>query len=216
MLENIFAPFGLQVITPKLTLAVATDEHLAQLAAHVHAGHAMSSPLPYDDPISFYEDDPDIRVRKWLEAAWRNRGSFSSESWRLSFAVIVDGKPIGMQDVISSRFSTLGTLASFSWLSAVERRKGLGREMRSAILQLAFAGLNATEAHSDAFVDNVGSNRVSESLGYERNGMDWDTRRGTPAQLQRWRIDRAQWEKVRRDDIEIVGLEPVKAALQLN
>jgi RimJ/RimL family protein N-acetyltransferase len=63
--------------------------------------------------------------------------------------------------------------------------------MRAAILQLAFAGLGAREAGSDAFVDNEASNGVSCGLGYEPNGTDWDTRRGEPARIQQWRRSQA-------------------------
>ena len=77
--------------------------------------------------------------------------------------------------------------------------------MRSAILHLAFAGLGAREAGSDAFVDNEASNRISRALGYEPNGTDWDTRRGEPARIQQWRLTPDTWE--RRDDIELAGVE---------
>jgi hypothetical protein len=69
------------------------------------------------------------------------------------------------------------------------------------------AGLGAREAGSDAFVDNEASNRVSRGLGYEPNGTDWDTRRGKPARIQHWRLTRDAWERVRRDDIELAGVE---------
>ena len=48
--------------------------------------------------------------------------------------------------------------------------------MREAVLHLAFDGLGAKEATSDAFVDNHGCNAISRDLGYEPNGSDW--RRG--------------------------------------
>ena len=70
-----------------------------------------------------------------------------------------------MQDLIAEKFDSCGTFASFSWLSTDVRGRGLGTEMRSALLHLAFAGLGAREAGSDAFVDNIGSNKVSEALG---------------------------------------------------
>jgi RimJ/RimL family protein N-acetyltransferase len=98
-------------------------------------------------------------------------------------------------------------VTSFSWLAPGRRGQGLGKEMRAAILQLAFAGLGAREAGSDAFFDNEASNRVSRALGYEPNGTDWDTRRGEPAMIQQWRLTRDAWERVRRDDIELIGVE---------
>jgi RimJ/RimL family protein N-acetyltransferase len=112
-----------------------------------------------------------------------------------------------MQDLIGRNFTRFGTVSSFSWLAPGSRGQGLGKEMRAAILQLAFAGLGAREAGSDAFIDNEASNRISRGLGYEPNGTDWDTRRGEPARIQRWRLTRDAWERVRRDDIELSGVE---------
>ena len=50
--------------------------------------------------------------------------------------------------------------------------------MRAAILHLAFEGLGAASAESEAFHDNHASNRVSQILGYSPNGVGWATRKG--------------------------------------
>ena len=121
--------------------------------------------------------------------------------------VVVDGRAVGIQDVIGVDFASYGTVTTFSWLAADHRGRGLGLEMRRAALHLAFDGLGASEAGSDAFVDNAASNRVSETLGYERNGTEWATRRGEPALLQRWRMTREQWVPRWRDDITMSGVE---------
>ena len=49
-------------------------------------------------------------------------------------------------------------------------------------------------------MDNVGSNAVSERLGYERNGVAWATHQDKPVLGQRWRLDRNTWETNRRSD----------------
>jgi RimJ/RimL family protein N-acetyltransferase len=205
-----------RVSTPMLELHAATDDLLDQLADAVRAGKTAAEPAPYDDPISFYEPDPDLRVAKWLRATWRRRGQVDPDFWRLFFVVMVDGRPVGEQTLTGASFSTLGTVTTFSWLSADERGRGLGREMRAAILQLAFDGLGAREAASDAFVDNRGSNAVSQGLGYEPNGSDWATRQGEPALLNRWRLTRDNWEPRRRDDIELHNVEACRALLPLS
>src|SRR6202034_2292304 len=112
-----------------------------------------------------------------------------------------------LQDLTAQNFARSGAVSSFAWRAPGRGGRGLGREMRAAILQLAFAGLGAREAGSDAFVDNEASNRVSRGLGYEPNGTDWDTRRGEPARIQQWRLTRDGWERVRRNDIELTGVE---------
>jgi RimJ/RimL family protein N-acetyltransferase len=88
--------------------------------------------------------------------------------------------------------------------------------MRQAILHLAFDGLGAREAGSDAFLDNRPSNHVSESLGYEPNGYDWDTRRGEPGQLRCWRLTRETWLTRRRDDIDLVAVDPCLPVLGID
>ncbi|WP_111719083.1 GNAT family N-acetyltransferase [Homoserinimonas sp. OAct 916] len=215
MLENSYPPFGLRVVTPRIELVAATDEILFQLAPIVQAGLASAEPPPYDDPISLYENDPEVRVSTWLQGIWRGRGNFGPGNWRLYFAVVLDGRAVGMQDLVGTQFGAFGSVDSFSWLSSSERRQGLGREMRSAILHLAFAGLDAKEAHSEAFLDNIGSNRVSEALEYEANGTNWATRRGATAELQRWKLSRERWQRHQRDDVQIHGLEPVRKALRI-
>lgn len=112
-------------------------------------------------------------------------------------------------------FTLFGSVTTFSWIAPAVRRRGLGREMRSAILHLAFAGLAAREATSEAFPDNDASNGVSRSLGYEPNGTNWATRRGNPAIMRRWRLTRERWEHTRRDDLQIAGLEACKPVLGL-
>jgi RimJ/RimL family protein N-acetyltransferase len=205
-----------RVSTPTLELRGATDDLLDQLADVVRSGGTSADPAPYDDPMSFYEPDPDLRVASWLRAIWRGRGRVEADAWRLYFVVVVDGQPVGMQDLIGVSFATFGTVTTFSWLSADQRGRGLGHEMRAAILHLAFDGLGAKEASSDAFVDNDGSNAISRDLGYEPNGSDWATRQGEPAPVNRWRLTRNIWEQRRRDDIRLHNVDPCRALLPLS
>jgi RimJ/RimL family protein N-acetyltransferase len=205
-----------RVTTPKLELRGASDELLDELAGLVRAGKTHATPAPYDDPMSFYDPDPDLRVAKWLRSIWRGRGTVAPDRWRLYFVVIVDGRAVGEQTLTGVEFPALGTVTTFSWLSADERGRGLGHEMRAAILHLAFAGLGATEAASDAFIDNGGSNAISRGLGYDPNGTEWATRDGEPALLNRWRLTRDAWERRRRHDIQIANLDACRALLPLS
>ena len=209
-----YAPLNVRVTTPRIALRGATDDLLKELVPLVRAGQADADPPPFDDPISLYESDPDTRVQKWLQAIWRGRGRVAADFWRLNLVVLIDEQAVGMQDIIGSNFDTYGTVSTFSWLAADVRGRGFGREMREAALHLSFDGFGAAEAASDAFLDNAASNRVSETLGYERNGTDWDTRRGEPALVQRWRITRGQWLPRRRDDIALSGVEACRQTFQ--
>lgn len=209
-MAHAYPPLNLEVRTPRLTLAAATDERLEQLVPVVRDGIVGDGPLPFDDPISFYAENPE-RVWGWLRGIWRGRGRVTDELWRLYFVVVVEGEAVGMQDLTGENFAKFGTVASFSWLAPSHRGKGLGAEMRAAILQLAFEGLDAKEAGSDAFADNVASNRVSERLGYTPNGVDWDTRQGAVAPITRWRLTRENWHP--RPDIDLHGVAECRPVL---
>jgi RimJ/RimL family protein N-acetyltransferase len=209
-----YPPLQVEVTTPRLNLCAATDDLLELLLPVVRSGVATTEPLPCDDPMSLYEDNP-TREWRWLRAVWAARARVEPQWWRLSCVVMVDGAAAGMQDLIGVDFPTFGTVETFSWLAPQFRGRGLGREMRSAILHLAFAGFDAREATSEAFVDNDASNAVSRSLGYEPNGSTWATRRGAPAALCRWKLTRDLWERQRRSDIELVGVEACRPVLGL-
>jgi len=210
---SLYAPLNVHVATPRLELHGATDELLEALAPLVAAGEATADPPPWDDPSAFYEPDPDVRVQQWMRSVWRARGTVRPDAWRLAFVVFVDGEPIGQQDLTGNDFDDFGTVETTSWVSSRVRRRGIGSEMRSAILHLAFDGLGASEAHSEGAVDNVGSNTVSERLGYERNGLAWATHQGKPVLGQQWRLDRETWTARRRNDITMTGLAECRQAL---
>lgn len=209
-----YPPLNVQVHTPRLSLLGATDELLEQLVPVVRTGVVTTPPWPFDDPMSLYKDSPD-REWAWLRGIWAGRAKVNDSFWRLYFAVVVDGKPVGMQDLIGHNFTSFGTVGTFSWLSPETRGLGLGKEMRQAVLHLAFDGLGARQADSAAFVDNHASNRVSQAVGYLPNGTDWDTRRGDAAEINRWKLTREHWLKTRRDDIELVGVADCLPVLEI-
>ena len=181
----------------------------------IREGVVSAGQMPFDDPMSLYEDSPQ-REWKWLRRIWAGRARVEPQWWRLYFVVMVEGSPIGMQDLIGTDFAAFGTVSTFSWLQPSFRRRGLGIEMRSAILHLAFDGLDAREASSEAFTDNEASNAVSRALGYEPNGTTWATRRGNPAPLTAWKLTRKNWEQSRRDDIQLTGVEACLPVLGLD
>src|SRR4051794_24898346 len=155
--------------------------------------------------MSFYEPSP-TREWRWMRAIWSGRARTEVSWWRLYFVVEVDGAVVGMQDLIAEDFPTFKGVTTFSWLAPQARGRGIGREMRAAILDLAFTGLGAREATSEAFADNTASNAVSRALGYEENGTDWATRRGSPCELRRWTLSRARWQAAARPEPRRRGL----------
>lgn len=143
-----------------------------------------------------------------MQWGWRLRGAWSPDDWSLGFMVIRNGEPVGVQDVHATDFLLLRSVSTGSWLGLAHQGQGIGREMRAAVLHLAFAGLNTLLATSAAFLDNPSSAAVSRSLRYEDDGYEFRAPRGKAAIVQRFRLTRDRWEAIRREDITIEGLEP--------
>jgi RimJ/RimL family protein N-acetyltransferase len=206
--------FDLVVRTPRLELRHPDDEMCAELAAVPDEG------LFADGENQFLRDwwsVPSPR-REWasMQWWWRNRAELRPEAWNLTLAVVVDGRPIGAQDVFATQFPKLRSVETGSWLGLPYQGQGLGKEMRLAVLHLAFDGLGAFEAHSGAFDSNPRSIGVSRSIGYQDNGEARRLRGDTASRELSFRITREGFADRRRTDITIEGLQPCLALFGLN
>ena len=94
------------------------------------------------------------------------------------------------------------------------RRQGIGKEMRAAVLSLAFDGLGAVVAETEAWHDNEASLAVSERLGYEPNGETLHRRGGGHDRMVRLRLTKEHWD-LRAGDfpVTVVGLEECRHLL---
>lgn len=199
-------PFAaLRIRTPKLELRYPDDDDLVALAHLAAEGIHDPATMPFFVPWTRAE--PADLERSVLQFAWGRRASLTRDDWSLPFAVCIDGDPVGVQEVYAKQFAVRRTVESGSWLVQRAHGRGIGTEMRAAVLHLAFAGLGAEEAHSGSFVDNPASAAVSRHHGYAPNGEEILEREGTPARLQRWVLTRATWTPHRRDDVTIDGLD---------
>ena len=207
--------FDLRVRTPRLVLRYANDGDLETLAGFRADRVLRPGEEPFDGDSSFYSDDPDVAARKALTGEWGARAKTSPDWWHLSFAVVVEDEVVGQQNITAADFKNLRTVNSFSFLARAHQGRGLGKEMRSAVLHLAFAGLGALRAESDAFHDNLGSIGVSRSLGYHDNGTTLAPRPSGAALMLRFLMTREQWETSRRDDIHVEGLEAALPILEV-
>ena len=205
--------FDLSVRTPALELRYATDELLLELT-DMSGDVIPPGTLPFDGDATFYDASPN-RERRWLRGQWGARSRTSPEWWVLVFAIVVDGRAVGTQEMTADAFPTVRTVSTFSWIARSHQRRGIGKESRAAILHLAFEALGAARATSEAFLDNVASMSVSRSLGYREDGTTWTTRKGQVGEMQRFVLSREDWQKRRRSDIEIIGFEPARKLLGL-
>lgn len=197
--------FDLQVETPRVELRYATDDDLQALAVFRDGRVVEVGEEPFDGDSSFYMSGPQARW-KAITGEWGARSKTSPAWWHLAFAVRADGELVGQQSITAAEFPAVRTVSSFSFLAKPYRRQGLGKEMRAAIIHLAFHGLGAVRAESDAFVDNLASAGISTALGYEPNGTLVATRPSGPALMRRFLLTRERWEVRRRGDIQVHGL----------
>lgn len=201
--------FDLEVRTPRVILRYPSDadiEELAALAARgIHEPDVMPFGIPWTDVASPQQE------RNSLQHHWLQRAKWATDDWNLSFATIVDGAIVGSQGALAHRFPLLRQAETGSWLGRAHQEKGIGTEMRAAILHFLFDGLGAERATSGAFVDNPSSRAVSQKLGYREDGTEVIERRtGEAAVKRRFVLTRDEWASRRRTDIEIIGLEPCR------
>jgi RimJ/RimL family protein N-acetyltransferase len=199
--------FDLRLRTPRLELRLPTDDDLLALAAVARAGvHDLpESPflVPWDElPSPAFE-------RQFLLHWWQVRGSWSRSDWTLGLAVLAEGRPIGIQDVMAQDFAHRRTVLTGSWLGLAHQGRGYGTEMRAAVLWLAFEELGALVAESGYVDGNEASARVSGKLGYLANGERLIAPKGTLVTEHAVRITPETW---RRDlvPVTIEGLEPCR------
>jgi RimJ/RimL family protein N-acetyltransferase len=210
--------FDLVVRTPRVELRLPTDPELMALASL--AGEGIHDPDEMPFGVAWTDAGQPALQRSTLQWHWRQRAELSPERWGLSFVtyeLAPDGTRtlVGTQEVNAQDFPSLRSVQTGSWLGRAHQGRGLGKEMRSAVLHLAFAGLGALQARTDAWHDNLASSGVSTSLGYRANGERLLLRRGEPTRMLDFRMERSDWEAVRRGDIVIDGLDPCLDVLGL-
>jgi RimJ/RimL family protein N-acetyltransferase len=100
---------------------------------------------------------------------------------------------VGYQGLEGDDFSTLRTVDSSSFLTGAARGLGLGKQMRAAVLTLAFGPLGAHFAITSAWSDNRASLGVSRALGYVDNGVSIERRDDVAGEMAHLRLTQEQW-----------------------
>lgn len=203
--------------TPRLELRTLREQTMADLVDVVDGGLHDPATMPFLTP--FTDAEPPARHRDSYRFYFGTWANFSPEDWHLLFvAYELDGadggaRCVGCQGLMAKRFPVLRTVSSGSFLGLPHQGRGLGREMRAAVLTLAFDHLGALRAETEAFEDNRASQRVTEWTGYRPDGDGWDLRRGERARVLRYAMDRADWEARRGAEpplpaVDVDGLGP--------
>ncbi|MFZ4518553.1 MAG: GNAT family N-acetyltransferase [Microthrixaceae bacterium] len=215
--------WDLWVRTPRLELRPVREAEMADLVGVIDAGLHDPATMPFALP--FTDEEPVRRARDSYRFWFSTWANWSPEAWHLVLVAYEtapdDGGParcVGCQSLRADAFARLGVVGSGSFLGLEHQGRGLGREMRAAVLTLAFDGLGARRAETEAYDDNVASIRVTEWAGYRPNGDGIVARRDASARVAKFALDRADWDARRAADppvpvVTFDGLSP--AALEM-
>lgn len=207
-----FPIYALRLTTPRLTLRLPDPAELAALADVAADGVHDPAIMPFNVPWT--EARPEKRARAVVQHHWEVLSQIGAERWGIPFAVFCDGEAVGFQNVGAREFALTREVGSGSWLGQRFHGRGIGTEMRAAVLHFAFEGLGAEVAVSAAHVDNPASLAVSRKLGYRDNGTERVTPGGRPNVLQRLLLDREAWRANAFTPVEVHGLtDDVRALL---
>ena len=196
----------LRLLTPTLELRLGTLDDLDALAGLAAGGVHEPDVQPFVFPWT--DASPAERARSTLQFQWRQWGAWTPQHWSLDLVVLHKDTVVGTQGVSAKDFAVLREVSTGSWLGRHYQGRGIGTQMRAAVLHLAFEGLKARRAVSAAFEDNAASLGVSRKLGYRDDGTEWHVVRGRPAMIRRLRLTRADWQAARTVPVQIHGLEP--------
>jgi RimJ/RimL family protein N-acetyltransferase len=197
--------FGLRLRSERLVLRLPTDDELLRLLDLAKAGIHPPDEMPFG--VAWSTIPSPAFERQFLQHHWSMRGSWSPEQWGLNLMAELDGAPVGTQSIGGSQFAIHRTVDTGSWLGRANQGRGLGKEMRAAVLGFAFEGLGAYVAETTAFLDNTASNAVSRSLGYVENGVGSLAPEGVARPTQKFRMSVEDWHARPRPALTIEGLD---------
>lgn len=194
---------GLRLSTGELTLRPVTEPDLDLLGALL----PDDVELDPDAPRPFALTGRAERAMVLRQGYWRHVGAWTPSAWRLPMIAFRGGIAVGVQELEGIHdFLRTRTVDSSSWLIRSARGRGTGKVMRSAVLALAFDGLLAEAAVTEAWHDNVASLGVSRSLGYADAGEHQRPRGEGTDRMVALRLDREAWLSAPRSRVQIDGL----------
>jgi RimJ/RimL family protein N-acetyltransferase len=213
-LRDLWPPAAVVVRTPRLELRWPSGEDLTALAALAAEGIHDKDFMPFGAPWSV--GSPEEVARNVLRWHWRTWSEWEPAKWSWHAVTVADGTVVGTQGVSATQFAVTRTVESGSWLGRVHQGQGLGKEMRAAMLHLVFAGLDGERADTGAFDDNTPSLGVTRGLGYRPNGERIVSVQDRRRRELLFALDRPDWERSRRCDIELEGVDAARAMFGLD
>jgi RimJ/RimL family protein N-acetyltransferase len=204
-LSDAWPLYGLRLGSERLVLRLPTDAELLTLMDIARGGIHPPEGMPFG--VAWSALPSPAFERGFIQYHWGLRARWTPADWELGLMTELDGRPIGSQSVSAKEFAIHRTVATGSWLQREYQGQGFGKEMRAAILGLAFDGLGALFAETSAFLDNAPSNAVSRSLGYEENGRGSLAPYGVARETQQFRMSAEIWRSRPRPPLTIEGLD---------
>lgn len=193
--------FDLRLRTPRLELRLPTRPELEELREVARAGVHPPEEMPF--AVAWTDES---YTEEWVVAFHeQQRGVWRPDAWDLELGVWTHGELAGIQALVAKDFASTRTVETGSWLGSRFQRRGIGTEMRAAILELAFRGLGAQVARSGAVEGNPASLRVSEKLGYRVVGSGTVSPRGVPVEHTDVELRREDWRPPVAVEIEGLG-----------
>jgi RimJ/RimL family protein N-acetyltransferase/predicted GNAT family acetyltransferase len=182
----------LRLRTPRLELRVPTRAEARRLFAVAEAGIHDADVMPFEIPWTDQLDEVDFVAY-----------STASTPDSIRFTVFLDGAPVGVQGLdFHSGWVTTG-----SWLGVDHQGRGLGTEMRAAVLTYAFGVRGAKVARSGAIEGNPQSLGVSRKLGYDVVGAHVVSPRGEPLEHTDVELRRERFQSPVR--VSVDGVRPL-------
>ena len=184
--------YELRLRTPRLELRLGSREELHDLGRLAEQGIHPPEEMPFAVAWTDAFGSPGY-LQDFVDHHEAALAEWSTDEWRLNLLVWSDGALVGSQSVAAEGFTIERRVHTGSWLGAEHQGRGIGTEMRAAVLELAFRGLGATVAESSWLEGNEQSRRVSEKLGYRVAGQTRHSPRGTPVPTTLVELERRAW-----------------------
>ncbi|WP_217924959.1 GNAT family N-acetyltransferase [Miltoncostaea oceani] len=202
---TLWPPFDIRISTPGITLRLASDPELEDLAVAACGG--ILAPGEEKFLTRWAQASSPAFERGFMAYHWRCRGEAGPTAWSLPFCVFLDDQAgaVGVQELSADHFSDSLRVRSGSWLLASHRGRGIGTQIRVMALEFAFRALGARDAITSALASNGASTGVSLRAGYRPIGEHIAMLDGVATRLPHFLLAREDW--IFRPDILISGHE---------
>lgn len=210
MLADAIPLFRLRIRSARLELRLPHPNELPALGAAAASGIHRPEERPFlagPGETSWALLPPDERSKNLIQWNLAALGRWKPAKWRLELAVFADGEPIGVQAVHAEHYAIIRQVTTGSWLRLDRHGNGLGTEMREAALALMFDHLSGESARTFTYDHNAASNRVSEKLGYQPDGIDIVAKEDGKAHVvRRYRMSKDDWQSRTRSAVKVDGV----------